>query len=504
MTENERIEAKVRQAFTHATPDVLDAVLSDCEKQKGKTIMMTENKKKKRNARRFASIAAALLLVLGLSVSLGLYRADRAVASTVSLDVNPSIELQCNSKEKVVAAKALNEDGAEILDDMDLKGSSLDVAVNAIVGSMLREGYLSDLANSILVSVEGKDSDAIQQRIAEEIDEILSGGGIEAAVLSQSLTEDSELTALAEQYGITEGKANLIREIITLNPNHKFEQLSGLTVNELNILLGTAKKASAEITPVKTPVSTTGTASEKGYIGLEKAIAAACKHAGIRTDDARYCTGELDYEDGMMVYEIEFVSGGYEYEYEINAKTGAVVKYERELDNEHRSSTGTSTGTSTGASTSSSISSDKAVSIALADAGVKSSDAKNLTVHSDYDDGVKVYEVEFNANGYEYDYTIKASNGAILERDRERDSSTGFGTSTGTTPDYIGRDAAKSAALKYAGIAAGDTYDWEIDLDTEDSPAVYEVEFKSGNYEYSCDVDALTGTVSHFEKELID
>ena len=49
MTENERIEAKVRQAFTHATPDVLDAVLSDCEKQKGKTIMMTENKKKKRN-----------------------------------------------------------------------------------------------------------------------------------------------------------------------------------------------------------------------------------------------------------------------------------------------------------------------------------------------------------------------------------------------------------------------------------------------------------------------
>ena len=47
MTEYE-INEKIRQAYTHSTPDVLDAVLSDCKKEKGCAIMMTTNKKRKR------------------------------------------------------------------------------------------------------------------------------------------------------------------------------------------------------------------------------------------------------------------------------------------------------------------------------------------------------------------------------------------------------------------------------------------------------------------------
>ena len=41
--------------------------------------------------------------------------------------------------------------------DMDFSGSSLDVAVNAIIGSMLQNGYLNELANSVLISVDNND-----------------------------------------------------------------------------------------------------------------------------------------------------------------------------------------------------------------------------------------------------------------------------------------------------------------------------------------------------------
>lgn len=42
--------------------------------------------------------------------------------------------------------------------------------------------------------------------------------------------------------------------------------------------------------------------------------------------------GELDRDDGMLIYELEFQSGGYEYNYEINAVTGAILKSEKEWD----------------------------------------------------------------------------------------------------------------------------------------------------------------------------
>lgn len=62
--------------------------------------------------------------------------AGNSVASVVSLDVNPSIQLQVNSKERVLSADALNDDAQVILEGMDLKGTQLNVAVNAIVGSL--------------------------------------------------------------------------------------------------------------------------------------------------------------------------------------------------------------------------------------------------------------------------------------------------------------------------------------------------------------------------------
>lgn len=41
---------------------------------------------------------------------------------------------------------------------------------------------------------------------------------------------------------------------------------------------------------------------------------------------------ELDHDDNMMVYEIEVKNGNYEYEIDINASNGEILKYEQDYD----------------------------------------------------------------------------------------------------------------------------------------------------------------------------
>ena len=69
-----------------------------------------------------------------------------------------------------------------------------------------------------------------------------------------------------------------------------------------------------------------------GMIGRQAAIRTALKHAGLSEQDVHSLKCELDREDGVMVYEIEFKNGTFEYDYDIDARTGAVLKAKKERD----------------------------------------------------------------------------------------------------------------------------------------------------------------------------
>ena len=86
-------EQKIKQAFSNAVPDIRGSILSDCKSQKGAVIIMTDTNKRTFSPRRLAGIAAAFLLLIGGMAGFRTYRANYSVASTVSLDVNPSIEI---------------------------------------------------------------------------------------------------------------------------------------------------------------------------------------------------------------------------------------------------------------------------------------------------------------------------------------------------------------------------------------------------------------------------
>ena len=156
------LEGRLAQAISRTAPNNLDGVLSRCEARKGNVIQMT-NKKKNPVFRHLIAACLALAIVGG---SGAVYQQAHAVASVVSLDVNPSIELEVNKKEKILTCKALNAEAQEVLRDMnsgaDLEGTKLDVAVNAIVGALVRNGYLDSISLAILISVEDRDPDRVR------------------------------------------------------------------------------------------------------------------------------------------------------------------------------------------------------------------------------------------------------------------------------------------------------------------------------------------------------
>ena len=76
----------------------------------------------------------------------------------------------------------------------------------------------------------------------------------------------------------------------------------------------------------------TGSAQPTGQIGHAAAKAAALTHAGVSESQAYDTDVELDDEDGRWVYEVEFKADDMEYEYVIDAYTGAVLEYDMEQD----------------------------------------------------------------------------------------------------------------------------------------------------------------------------
>ena len=151
------MEKRFQTAVEHAAPDVLEQVLDGCAQPSDNAAVIPLPRRRRRLPIAILSTAAAVLLVAGSVFGFSRYTAYNRVDSVIGLDVNPSVELRINSREKVLEARALNTDAQNILDGMELRGTDLDVAVNALIGSMLKNGYISDLANSVLISVDTGD-----------------------------------------------------------------------------------------------------------------------------------------------------------------------------------------------------------------------------------------------------------------------------------------------------------------------------------------------------------
>lgn len=487
---NKQTETRLKQTFSIAAPDDLDSVLRRCEEEERVILPLPQKRKKAAALPRLAAMAAACLLVAGLA-----WNDSRAVASTVSLDVNPSIQIEANRREKVLRVTPLNEEGETVVGGMDFSGAGLDVTVNALIGSMLRCGYLSEAANAILISVDDSDPTRgarLQQQLSAEIDQLLQSGGLSPAVLSHNYSSDPALDMLADAYNITTGKARLVQQMATQNTFYSEEQLAALPINDLSLLNSNVDN-----------VSYTGQASDSAYIGKAAALQAALDHANLTAADLTFSRVEMDFDDGKMLYEVEFFTMLGEFEYEIDARTGAVLDWPA-FEIERQETTPAPSKTEQDETL---ITPEAAFGNALIHAGLAQYSVHfGMEWELDKDHGIPVYEITFSYTDLMYEYVVDARTGAVLKYQRmTRCLSSGTGLGGANTPlPYVPPDGAKLAALSHAGLTEEQIADYVWETEEENGRTVYEISFKAGDWEYEYEIHGSTGAVLKYEKEWND
>ena len=166
------------------------------------------------------------------------------------------------------------------------------------------------------------------------------------------------------------------------------------------------------------------TTSTSGYITVERAKQIALNDAGVQEANAVFLRANLDWDDGRMHYEVEFYSGNTEYDYDIDATTGAILSSDRDMEDFQIWNNGTSTtrpsgGTSSGSASSGDyITAERAKQIALAECPSGSTVVK---CQFDWDDGRAQYEIEIRNGWTEYEFEIDAVTGTIFSRDIDND-----------------------------------------------------------------------------------
>ena len=133
--------------------------------------------------------------------------------------------------------------------------------------------------------------------------------------------------------------------------------------------------------------------------------------------DVTFVKVELELEDNNRYeYDVDFYSGNVEYDYEIDAVSGTILSVDKDIENYVIPTQPTTPAVNT---LTSEISVEKAKQIALSHAGVGSARFKKAKL--DYENGIKVYEIEFKVGNLEYEYDINVSNGAIISSSVEVD-----------------------------------------------------------------------------------
>lgn len=155
-----------------------------------------------------------------------------------------------------------------------------------------------------------------------------------------------------------------------------------------------------------------GTAAANGQISEDEAKRIALEDAGVAEADTAYLRVNLDRDDGVQVYDVEFyvASTNTEYDYEINAADGSI----RSMDYDAENYTPQKSGTTTSGTTKTE---DEIRAIALA--RVPGATDSDITLYLDEDDGRLQYEGRIIYQNMKYEFEIDAYSGAIRDWDAE-------------------------------------------------------------------------------------
>ena len=471
--------------------------------------------RQKRFLRRVAAVAACVLLALCAGVAVP-FAVGNAEAGRMTMEINPGVEYLITRNGKVKSVRFLNDDAEYSLEEVELRGQSLKTAVALTIAAYKAVGYM-DGNDTVLISFDKKLSEnaGLKETVAEDLRRTLEKSKSVHTVVYAVETDDAETAALAEKYGISQGKAKLVgdaaknsdlpvEDIVNLPLDELVglqKEVSSVVVDSDYIGILSAKETALKDVGLSTRVDFTearlidngvkypyyrlvfndkhtqwtylinavnGDILEKNevalFISLEEAKAIALKHSGIDNQGGAikvvFTREELSRNQGRPCWVLEFYTAEFQYVYKIDAKTCEIILADYHIDIR------------------------KAKEIALTDAGMYADVGRiTFTVEEYAGGGIKTpyFYFVFNNATTQWTYRIDAISGGILEKSE--------------STLFISLQRAREIALNDAAIAdAGeatftkeelnrsidDRPCWILEFYTEERQFVYKIDAKSG------------------------
>ena len=504
----EDIERKLDAAVSGMIPkDMFDRISENIVSANPERIERVVKKEKKKNfnifSRSFMGVAAAACILLVVGIIGVLYYGNNFVPdSHVDIDVNPGVEIVTNKKNKVLNVQSTNKDGADVIDNMDLKNTELKVAVNALIGSMVQKGYIVNNNTGILVTVRNDNpekANKVKEEILYDINFALYTNDVQANVMNQTFKNNADADKFARENNISIGKAVFVLNLAAKDSSLDAKELAKMKVTDIANLV--AKKgidirdivdyddddsiweniadAIEDIDEdVGSSMKNTVDAGNK-QIGIEAAKQIALADAKVALKDVTFIKTELDNEDGRAVYEIEFYSGNVEYDYDIDALSGEIISNDFDIEDY-------------------SVPAQSAAAIqqtAAAPAPIQSQTAAPTAAPTQPQTTAPTPAPTQPQTAAPTPASTQPQTAAPTPAPTEAPTQP-------AAPSTISAEKAKQIALSHAGVGGASFI--KVELDTDDGVQVYEIEFKVGNVEYEYDINAISGEIISSKSEVDD
>lgn len=226
------------------------------------------------------AIAAIVMLFFGYNF----YQNNYLPYSSIFMAINPEVEMVLNRNGEVLEVDGANEDGLALIQDYEPMSDDKVEVANKLVDRAIEMGFLAE------------------------------GGQISFAI-------DTPEQVLFEEYGIelreeVDGRLSITIEITDIDNQNNTQEPAPESEPE------------PEVNPVPEPEPE----PEPELISLDEAKQIAFNHAGVTGSNAAFDDQELDSDDGDPYYELEFEIGEDEYQYDIHARTGEILDYEIDIE----------------------------------------------------------------------------------------------------------------------------------------------------------------------------
>ena len=397
----ENIEKELQEAVQNLIPnDLFTRITAELDsKEEGAKmekvlVSRIENKRTSLGLKTVMQLAAACVALVLIVGGIFYYRGNLMVDSLVDLDVNPGIELLTNQKNRVLEAYATNGDGDKVLSGMDLHNVDLQVALNAIVGSMVQQGYMTKDTKGVLVTVQNKDqkkADNLRKLVVKEMEIALSTEDMNAAVFHQVISsQNNNASAFARKNNISLGKAVFVLNLANKARSLDAKELAKMKISEIAKLVADKNIDIRDIIEYDSDDS------------LWENIADAFEDINEGDDDYIVATTQQGTTQAVQVQPTETQAAVAQTQSQTQAQTQPQTQAQTKAQPQQGGR----------------ISADKAKAIAFGHAGVSAGQVGELSVEYD-DDGV--YEIDFKVGNMEYDYEIGAVDGSIRKANVEQD-----------------------------------------------------------------------------------